>query len=92
MVIRYFITAHRRPIVGALVWFFIVLILVIQIERVPPLWWDEGWTLAVARNWVVDGHYGQLLDGMPQGPGLSAASSVVAPIALSFKLFKIWSQ
>ena len=21
----------------------------------PPLWWDEGWTLSLARNWVERG-------------------------------------
>jgi hypothetical protein len=59
------------------------------LDRIPPVWWDEGWTLNVARNWVEFGHYGQLLDGQPKGPGLSASFPVVAPIALSFRLFGI---
>ncbi len=61
----------------------------VDLEGTPPLFWDEGWTLAVARNWVQHGHYGQLLDHDPQPVGLSAAVSVVAPIALSFRLFGI---
>ena len=28
----------------------------------PEFWWDEGWTLSVARNVVERGHYGRLLD------------------------------
>ncbi|MBN1186854.1 MAG: hypothetical protein JXB49_31545 [Bacteroidales bacterium] len=31
----------------------------------PPLWFDEGWTLSLARNWIELGHYGQLLSGEP---------------------------
>jgi hypothetical protein len=60
-----------------------------QLETFPAVWWDEGWTLAVARNWVEFGHYGQMLMGEPRGPGLSAAFPVVAPVALSFKLFGV---
>jgi hypothetical protein len=60
-----------------------------QLDTFPPVWWDEGWTLAVARNWVEFGHYGQMLDGEPRGPGLSAAFPVVAPVALSFKMFGV---
>jgi 4-amino-4-deoxy-L-arabinose transferase-like glycosyltransferase len=55
----------------------------------PALFWDEGWTLAVARNWVERGWVGQLLDGVPQSPGLAAQFTVVAPVALSFRLFGI---
>ena len=60
-----------------------------RLDTFPPVWWDEGWTLAVARNWVEFGHYGQMLLGEPRGPGLSAAFPVVAPVALSFKLFGV---
>ena len=60
-----------------------------NLDRVPPLWWDEGWTMNVARNWVEQGHYGQLLNGQPASPGLSAAFPSVASIALSFKLFGV---
>ncbi len=35
------------------------------------------------------GHYGQLLDGRPRGPGLSADLPVVAPIAASFRLLGV---
>lgn len=55
----------------------------------PPLFWDEGWTLMVARTWVERGHYGRLLAGQPTSARLAAAFPVVAPIALSFRLFGI---
>jgi len=55
----------------------------------PALFWDEGWTLAAARNWVELGWVGQLLRGVPQSLGLSAEVTVVAPVALSFRLLGI---
>src|SRR5262249_46450932 len=53
------------------------------------VWWDEGWTLSVARNWVERGHYGRLLGGQLAPPGLQAAFPVTAPIALSMRLFGV---
>jgi hypothetical protein len=61
----------------------------INLERIPPLWWDEGWTLSVARNWVEHQHYGLYQNGEPYSAGLSGAFPVIAPIALSFKLFGV---
>jgi hypothetical protein len=29
----------------------------LRLIAAPLLWWDEGWTLTVARNWVESGHY-----------------------------------
>jgi hypothetical protein len=55
----------------------------------PPMWWDEGWTLSVARNWVETGHYGRFLAGEPAPPGLSASFPTVAGVALSFQLFGV---
>ena len=61
----------------------------IYLDTRPPPWWDEGWTMNVARNWVELDHYGHLTDGQPRAPGLDAAFPVVAPVALSFKLFGV---
>ncbi|MBI5564935.1 MAG: hypothetical protein HY870_08575, partial [Chloroflexi bacterium] len=61
----------------------------IDLERVPPAGWDEGWTMNVARNWVELGHYGQSLIGQPAPPGLTAAFPTAAAVALSFKLFGV---
>lgn len=60
-----------------------------RLPTAPPLWWDEGWTLSVARNWVETGHYGRFLDGTPVSPRLAAAPPVVLPMALSFRLFGV---
>ncbi len=61
----------------------------VKLESVPPLWWDEGWTLSVARHWVEEGFYGRLLLGNQVAPGLEAHFTVTAPIALSFWLFGV---
>jgi hypothetical protein len=45
--------------------------------------------MSVARNWVVSGNYGRLLDGQPTARGLEAAFPVTAAVALSFRLFGI---
>lgn len=54
-----------------------------------PMWWDEGWTLSVARTWVERGHYGRLLDGQLAPPGLEATFPTTGLVALSFKFFGV---
>lgn len=61
----------------------------VHLESFPPLWFDEGWTVCVARTWVERGHYGCLLLGEPAAPALSAHFPMVASVAVSFKLFGI---
>lgn len=69
----------------------ILLALCWRLETFPPfsLWWDEGWTLMVARNWVERGHYGLLLNGQPRSPGLSGPFTVAAPAAFSMRMFGV---
>lgn len=69
--------------------FFLLILVTVDLNRVPALWWDEGWTLNVARNWVEVGVYGQLLNGQPRSTGLSGAFPVIVPVALSFQLFGV---
>ena len=61
----------------------------VGLQSIPPLWWDEGWTLCVARIWVETGHYGCLLSGQPAPPMLSGHFPVVASIAASFSLIGV---
>ncbi|MBX3370243.1 MAG: glycosyltransferase family 39 protein [Nitrospira sp.] len=61
----------------------------IHIESFPPLFFDEGWTVCVARTWVESGHYGCLLRGEPAPPSLAAHFPVVASVAVSFALFGV---
>lgn len=76
-------------ILGGGLLLIIVVLAFYDLERVPPLWWDEGWTLTVARNWVQQGHYGRLLNGQPTPPGLEAAFPLTAAVSLSFRLFGV---
>jgi hypothetical protein len=76
---------HWGIALGTLLVFMLFVLGAINLESYPPLWWDEGWTLCVARTWVELGHYGCLLAGEPAPPGLTAAFPVVAPVALSFR-------
>jgi 4-amino-4-deoxy-L-arabinose transferase-like glycosyltransferase len=55
----------------------------------PPMWWDEGWTLSVARSWAEDGRYARLRDGAPAAPGLEAAFTVTLPVGLSMRLLGV---
>ncbi len=61
----------------------------IHIESFPPLWFDEGWTVCVARTWVELGHYGCLFKGEPAPPSLAAHFPVVASVAAGFALFGV---
>lgn len=64
--------------------------LIVRPESVPPLWFDEGWVLSTARNWEELGHFGPLLDGRPISTGLvHIGVPVIAPVALSFRLFGV---
>ncbi len=64
----------------------ILVLMLYQLDLTPPFWWDEGWTMMLARNWAQDGFYGQINDGVRQSPGLAAAFPVVAPVALAFRI------
>ncbi len=55
----------------------------------PLLWWDEGWTLSVARNWVELHRYVRLRDGIPVVPGLEAAFTVTLPVAWGMQIFGV---
>jgi hypothetical protein len=66
-----------------------VFLSITHLESVPPLSWDEGWTLSVVRNWVERGQYGRLLSGDPVPPGLEASFTVTAPAAVAFQLLGV---
>src|SRR5690349_24967299 len=64
-------------------------LLTIRLDSVPPLWWDEGWTLSVARNWVETGRYMRLLAGYFVPPGLEAAPTLTGSVYVAFQLFGV---
>jgi hypothetical protein len=81
--------AYLRRGAEVLVGVFLLTIAIFNLDSAPPVWWDEGWTMSVARNWVVDGHYGRSLLGRPAPPGLEATFPVTASVALSFRLLGV---
>lgn len=84
--------AHLRkhPFVYLLVLLLVAGMLVYRFADIPHLWFDEGWSLSLARNWVELGHYGHLQSGEPvPATVLNAGFPFVAPLALSFKLFGV---
>ena len=78
-----------RIAAGVLLVLLLLLAAIVKLESAPPLWWDEGWTLSVARNWAEQGHYGRLLAGKPAPPGLEATFPVSFPVSLTFQLFGV---
>jgi hypothetical protein len=71
-------------------WVLAGLLIVLKPGTAPAIWYDEGWNLTVARNWVELGHYGPLLNGAPVPPDMiSTGFPGIMPIALSFRLFGV---
>lgn len=81
------IGGRRRALLGFIL--FLWLLGTWNLACAFPAWWDEGWTMAVARTWVERGHYGLLQFGEPAPSGLNAAFPATAWIALGFKLFGV---
>ena len=80
---------YLRRATAGFMGFFVLGLATVNLDSAPPVWWDEGWTLSVARNWVVDGHYGRYLLGQPAPPDLAAAFPVTASVAMSFRFFGV---
>ena len=80
---------YKRVGAGVFTTIGLVLATTINLDSTPPLWWDEGWLLTIARNWVERGHYGPLLSGKPIFTSSTNGFPAVAPVALSFRLFGI---
>jgi len=60
-----------------------------RLGKFPALWWDEGWTLSAARNWVEHGHLGHYLAGKAVLPRSPVRFPVVVPVALSMKILGV---
>ena len=64
--------------------------LLIRATDAPPIWFDEGVILSVARNWSETGLYGLQENGRMVAPDLlSTGLPAVLPIALSFRLLGV---
>jgi 4-amino-4-deoxy-L-arabinose transferase-like glycosyltransferase len=79
---------YRRYVSGVLIAVLLIIAGLWNLGGTSP-WWDEGWTLSVARTWVERGFYGRLLDGQLAPPGLESAFPTTGLVALSFRLFGV---
>ena len=80
----------KYKIATALLCLLIFASLLHNLQNLPRPWFDEGWALSLARNWVVLDHYGHLFLGEPvPSTILNTGFPAIAPIALSFQLFGI---
>ncbi len=86
------ITHHKRvlSIIFALILLSIFLILLLyQLDRWPALWWDEGWTLDAARNWIEHGQLVHFLEGQPIPLRSTLRLPLILPVALSMRLLGV---
>jgi hypothetical protein len=60
-----------------------------SIGHTPAPWWDEGWTMLVARHLIQDGIYGALPINRPQASTMAASLPNGLLVALSFQLFGV---
>jgi 4-amino-4-deoxy-L-arabinose transferase-like glycosyltransferase len=89
--IKHFLVIHRDQIIpGLVIFIFFITMLLIHPAEIPPFSWDEGWSMAVAKNWVLTGRYAVLLLGSPVSAiGMAKSISITGPIALSFRIFGV---
>ncbi len=76
----------RRFFLPLLLLLLLFAILLTALDKFPSFWWDEGWTLNVARTLVERGYYAQWLNGQPAPPGQSAAFPAVFSVAFAFQM------
>jgi len=82
--------AHSNKPILFILYIILIVLLFYRLESVPPVWYDEGWILSVARNWVEYQHYGQLLNGDPIPVTLTnTGKPAIALYMLSFKFLGV---
>lgn len=73
-----------------ILWLVLLFLVSFRLGDVPAVWFDEGWALSLARNWIELGHYGHLLEGNPvPATILNTGFPAIAPLAFSFRLLGI---
>ncbi len=63
--------------------------LFVNLGSTPPPWWDEGWTLVVAKSLAQNDLYARPLGGQPGPAGLSAQPPTTVLVASAFRLFGV---
>ncbi len=83
--------SQKKKFPSTLLWIIlsvvVLFLLLYKLNDWPRLFWDEGWTLDAAQNWVNHAHLGHYLDGQPVPPYSPVRFPVVVLVALSMKLF-----
>lgn len=82
-------TGRQRvtSVVVAFLWAVLLLLRPLQGTR---LWFDEGWSLVVAKTWALTGVYARPLMGTPiSAVGMAQPFSSTFPIGLSFRLLGV---
>ncbi len=80
----------KEKVLPVFLFLLAAVLLTVRLAHVPPLWWDEGWVLSLARNWIELGQYALLRDGEPIPPTiLNTGLPFVGAVALSFRLLGV---
>ena len=67
-----------------------VVLLLLKPSQGAPLWFDEGWSLVVARTWATTGVYARPLLGEPiSSVGMAQPPTATLPVGLSFRWFGV---
>jgi hypothetical protein len=89
---EYLMSYSRNNIQLLLILLLLVFVIMIGFgaDKVPSLWFDEGWTLVVARNWVEHGKYALNLDeNFVSAAPKAHAFSLTIPVAINFLIFGV---
>jgi 4-amino-4-deoxy-L-arabinose transferase-like glycosyltransferase len=79
----------RAVLIGMLFVFLFLFLMLYKLDTWPSAWWDEGWYLDAARNWIEHAHIGHYLDGQPIPPHIPVRLPVLVPMAISMKIFGV---
>jgi len=79
---------HAQDVAAPLLFLITALLVGVRPGQVPAPWFDEGWVISVARNWVTLGHCGEVNGGVP-GPAniLNIGFPLIGAVAASIRLF-----
>lgn len=78
-----------RLVFWAIIIFIYLFLSLYKLNTWPDLFWDEGWTLDAAQNWIIHGHLGHYLDGQPIPPRIPVRFVEVVLVTAGMKGFGV---